>query len=933
MYASLQSRTLAVDGAALPTYGGEPVLTPVRLSGGEKLGRLYSYTLDLATANGPIMDVLLAKELISAEALIGQEIAISIEFEGSGTFESGRPGLSNSVNLGAGRRTITGLITAVSCTGASDRQVFYRFTVRPWLWLATRNRENRIFQNQSVVEITESILKGGRYPFPYELQLAAPGFSTGYPKRDYVRQFWCSDFDFLSTLWRQWGLYFFMQESTLVLCDSPGSHRPHGNAYDTIQYHAPGGKRIDEEHISELELSYQLTAGATYLTDYDYTRSRASFGIAQNDPSNSAFDNAEQYAWGDFSQPLAGAMGLSGDPNDHRREAEALARVHVDALRCRSLRARGRGNVRGLATGHTFYIENHPIQTANAEYLVVATTTDVRNVDDTSQRSSSDARYQCVTDFVVQPANTFFKNRQKLKRKPRCEGETAVVVGPAAATTWLDGYARVKVRFHWDRVSPSDQNASCWLRVSSPWQGNGFGTIYSPRIGQEVMVLYHEGNPDKPYVCGRMVNQFNQPPWKLPDNEALSGTRSRELNGAMANSIVVDDTKGELQVQVESEHAQSRLVLGYNTRIDGNAGRRQARGEGWELATDSWGVLRANKGMLVTTETRDGAQAPAKDMSETIQRLMQAGEQHDQMALLAQQNKAQDAGANQNDATSAIRTQNDAIRGVATTTGNPFPEMTRPDMVLASAAGIGMTAADSVHLASQQDHAVTAGRDVSIASGRSLFASVRDTVSLFAARFGIRLFAARGNVEIQAQGNAMALAALKDVTITSTDGKIVINAAKEIWIGAAGSFIQITGEGIVNGTPGRILEKCASWSKPGPMSLQKQQEFFESQTELPFSQKVLLDETFRKQDGTPRPVRYRFVDQIGTVLGSGMIDENGKTLRAFTDSPQQLKAVFDLHGGEWTTMSFAASFPISSNESDKQDACVFDYVDHESSDS
>ncbi|MDR6374706.1 type VI secretion system Vgr family protein [Paraburkholderia caledonica] len=892
MYAYLQSRTLAVDGAALPTYGGEPVLTPVRLSGGEKLGRLYSYTLDLATANGPIMDVLLAKELISAEALIGQEIAISIEFEGSGTFESGRPGLSNSVNLGAGRRTITGLITAVSCTGASDRQVFYRFTVRPWLWLATRNRENRIFQNQSVVEITESILKGGRYPFPYELQLAAPGFSTGYPKRDYVRQFWCSDFDFLSMLWRHWGLYFFMQESTLVLCDSPGSHRPHGNAYDTIQYHAPGGKRIDEEHISELELSYHLTAGATYLTDYDYTRSRASLGTAQNDPSDSAFDNAEQYAWGDYSQPLAGAMGLSGDPNDHRREAEALARVHVDALRCRSLRARGRGNVRGLATGHTFYIENHPIQTANAEYLVVATTTDVRNVDDTSQRSSSDARYQCVTDFVVQPANTFFKNRQKVKRKPRCEGETAVVVGPAAATTWIDGYARVKVRFHWDRVSPSDQNASCWLRVLSPWQGNGFGTIYSPRIGQEVMVLYHEGNPDKPYVCGRMVNQFNQPPWKLPDNEALSGTRSRELNGAMANSIVVDDTKGELQVQIESEHAQSRLVLGYNTRIDGNAGRRQARGEGWELATDSWGVLRANKGMLVTTETRDGAQAPAKDMSETIQRLMQAGEQHGALALAAQRHSAQEPGTDQSDVARTIHTQNDAIRGGARTTVNPFPEMTRPDMVLASAAGIGMTAADSVHIAAGENVALTTGSHVSISAGRSIFASIRERLSVFVQQLGIKLIAASGKVEIQAQSDSVEIIADQVLKLISARKRIEITAAEEILLNARGSYIRINGAGIEHGTPAKWVAHAGSHALPGPKSLPVQV----SGMDMPkaFSNRLDVYDIFWRRNFAE--VEYTARNASGDLIAQGTLDEDGRTPRLSTDQSETIHVLVGTKG-------------------------------------
>ncbi|WP_408292547.1 type VI secretion system Vgr family protein, partial [Paraburkholderia sp. RL17-373-BIF-A] len=219
--------------------------------------------------------------------------------------------------------------------------------------------------------------------------------------------------------------------------------------------------------------------------------------------------------------------------------------------------------------------------------------------------------FECVTDFVLQSPNRFFRNRPK--KKPRCYAETAVVVGPKDQTTWVDAYGRVKICYLWDVDRPKDENASCWVRVSSPWQGNSFGSIYVPRIGQEVTINYHEGDPDKPYIADRMVNRLRQPPWLLPANYALSGTRTQELKGFQANQIVADDTPGKLQVQVSSDHAQSRLIVGYNTRIDGNKGRKEARGEGWELATDAWGVLRANQGMVISTETRAGATAPVKD--------------------------------------------------------------------------------------------------------------------------------------------------------------------------------------------------------------------------------------------------------------------------------------------------------------------------------
>jgi len=162
-----------------------------------------------------------------------------------------------------------------------------------------------------------------------------------------------------------------------------------------------------------------------------------------------------------------------------------------------------------------------------------------------------------------------------------------------------------------------------------------------------------------------------------------------------------------------------------------------------------------------------------------------------------------------------MKTQNDAIRGSAKSYENPSPEMTRPDVVVASAAGIALTATDSTHMASVNDHAVTAGRDYSLSAGRSWHVSARGSVSLFAYQDGMRFHAAKGAVQMQAQSGPMSFAALKDLTVSSTDGKVIITAAKEVWIGAGGSYIQINGSGIINGSPGPILEKGASWDVPG----------------------------------------------------------------------------------------------------------------------
>ncbi|MFD2000191.1 type VI secretion system tip protein VgrG, partial [Paraburkholderia dipogonis] len=381
---------------------------------------------------------------------------------------------------------------------------------------------------------------------------------------------------------------------------------------------------------------------------------------------------------------------------------------------------------------------------------------------------------------------------------------------------YIDFRNRLRIQFDWDRQVELDGSTSIWVRVMSQWQGGEMGVVAPGRAGQMVLVAHVHGDPDRPVVAGFVVDRFNMPPWALPANAALSGIRSSSLGyGRRSNHLALDDTPGRMQAQLASDQANSRFVAGFNTRIDGNRGRTEARGEGIEIATDAHAVMRANRGLLVTTETRAGATAPVKDMGETVQRLTQARQQHEDLSLLAKQHNAQTPQASQSDAASTIRTQNEAIRGGAQTPENPSPEMTRPDVVMASAAGIATTAADSTHMASANDHAVTAGRDVSVSLGRSLIASVRGAISLFAWQLGMKLIAAKGRVEIQAQSDQMALAALKDVTISSTDGRIVITAATEVWLGAGGSYIQINGSGITNGSPGPILEKGASWDVPG----------------------------------------------------------------------------------------------------------------------
>jgi type VI secretion system secreted protein VgrG len=470
-----------------------------------------------------------------------------------------------------------------------------------------------------------------------------------------------------------------------------------------------------------------------------------------------------------------------------------------------------------LRVGYTFHLEDYPLAPGNGEYLVVATKIEIVNNDTVTNRGALQRQYTCDTRFTVQPAKTYFRTPQKAK-KPRSHGEVAIVTGYSDSKIWTDKYGRAKVWFPWDREGQQDQDSSCWVRVSSPWQGASYGAIYIPRVGHEVVIGYHDNDPDRPYIAGRHVNQFHEPPWPLPANQALSGWMSEDLEGPTTNSVVTDDTPGKLQVQVTSDHAQSRLVLGSNTRIDRRKGRSEARGEGFELATQAHGVVRANLGMLITTEAREGASAPVKDMGETVQRLTQARELHESLADLAQQNQAQDHGHDQSDVAKAIKAQNAEIRGVAGKSADgTFPELSRPHLILASPAGIETTTAQSTHVASDEHIALTSGQHLSLSAGGRLLASVMNGVRLFCQKAGMKLIAAGGDIDLKALADSVNI--LAKLNITQTANRITITAREELLINGGGSYTRWNGAGVETGTAGTWTVHSAGRSLVGPKSI------------------------------------------------------------------------------------------------------------------
>ncbi|WP_211453596.1 type VI secretion system Vgr family protein [Collimonas antrihumi] len=817
-------RTLSVKSAAIPKIMGQPALVAVSIKGTEALNNLFIYKILLKTPDdmlnfGPAADHDLA-------AFERQELTVEIQLDGAGSFIPGMPGSSGSANVGAGIREISGIITRATMLRQVGRHAFYELTLEPWLRLADDNADCRIFQDKSVVDILDEVLS--KYTFSVDKRLF-----DDYPKRDYVTQYSESDFTFFSRLCQDAGINYCFEHTDgkhrLVLSDSNSSHRPfHSEAYHALNYFDEK-PRIDQEYIHTFSPSQRLTPGRYTTRDYDYTRPRSTLEVTDNDPRASDH-NAEVYEYhtdAHYVQPKAGPQQATNDPLDEGRKN---ARIRMERLRNDVQRASGSGHLRAVVPGCTFKLGRHPSTQANIEYLIVATHFEMEEVGQATQpQDSGSQQFRVNVDFEVVPLRGGQYRPERVTPRPAMHILTAIVVGPENEPLWTDNLGRIKVQFQWDRLGQSDQNSSCWVRVSSPWAGNQLGAIHIPRINQEVLIDFISGNPDLPICTGRVHNTLNTPPWSLPGQSALSGWRSRELSkdggnsaGGRSNHLILDDTEDKIQTQLKSDHQHSQLSLGNITRIEDNAGRKDPRGEGFELRTDGHGAIRAKDGLIITTEARNKAQSHIKDIDEPVQRLTQAREQQESQADLAQQHQAQENGVDQSDVCKAIKAQNDAIKGSGgdAKAGN-FPELTEPHLVLASPAGIETTTPKSTHIASGEHIALTSGWHLSMAVGKSLYASIADKLSVFVHKLGIKLIAASGKVQIQAQNDDMELIAKKVMDIISATDWINLKARKGIRLQGGHSEFVIGGDddGIIGRTPGVFHVWSADTQTFGPKSV------------------------------------------------------------------------------------------------------------------
>lgn len=780
--------------------------------------------MDFPRNDGPANAVMLVNKMTMREEL-SRDFCIDAELLSDNANISLTSMMGRMVTLSLVRengtlRYLNGYVARFCFLRADGGFAYYQMVLQPWLAFARLRKDNVSFHHRSVIELTETTFAQYRQrDWTTRLSL-----DYGDHQLTCANQHNETDYNHLHRRWEAAGLYYSYAHRadghTLILSDNSTQAEP----IDTTHVDGAAGQmhfRADTgsgegDGIRDWQAIRALGSAKLTLASFNYKSPRPQLVTGHTLHAQGEVDAYERYE----------NTGAYGFPDV--RAGELLAQRQMEQLDQDTEYIKAAGNDRAAEPGRIFRLDGHfraddAASAAGAgagagagDYLIVS----VEHV--------ASNNYLAGRDSLSTYTNTFVCLRRDIRWRPGsghnstpCTSpglQTAIVVGPPGEEIHTDELGRIKLQFHWDRLGKYDQASSPWIRVMMPMAGQYFGQSGLPRVGQEVVVQFLDGNIDHPIVVGVVYNRSNMPPWNLPSQKVLSGLRSRELasggDGA-SNHLILDDSKGAMQAQLKSDHAHSQLSLGSITRIETSHGRLDARGEGWELATNAWGVARANRGMLITTEARVNGSAHSKDMGETQQRLGSAQQQQASLAKLAQQAGAQDE-ADQAKAVAAFKAQNQGIEGHAGAPGS-FPQLSAPHLVLASPAGIAATTGGSIHLASDQHTALTTSQDLSIANGGSLFASVRQALRLFVHKAGMRLVAAAGDIDLRALSDSVNL--LAKLNITQTANRITISAKEEVVINGGGSYAKFSAGGIEQGTNGTFVAHAAKHSLPGPKSV------------------------------------------------------------------------------------------------------------------
>ncbi|STL82672.1 VGR-related protein [Escherichia coli] len=740
-------------------------------------------------------------------------------------------------------RTLHGIITGFKLLSSSRDEARYEVRLEPRMALLTRSRQNAIYQNLTVPQIVEKILRERHQmrgqDFVFNLK-------SEYPSREQVMQYGEDDLTFISRLLSEVGIWFrFATDARLKIeviefyDDQSGYERGL-----TLPLRHPSGLHDGAtEAVWGLNTAYSVVEKSVTTRDYNYRTATAEMMTEQHDATggdNTTYGEAYHYA-DNFLQ--------KGD-KEAAESGAFYARIRHERYLNEQAILKGQSTSSLLMPGLEIKVQGDDAPAVFRKGVLITGVT---------ASAARDRSYELT--FTAIPYSERYGYRPALIPRPVMAGTlparvTSTVKNDIYAHIDKDGRYRVNLDFDRDTWKPGYE--SLWVRQSRPYAGDTYGLHLPLLAGTEVSIAFEEGNPDRPYIAGVKHDSAHT------DHVTIQNYKRNVLRTPANNKIRLDDERGKEHIKVSTEYGgKSQLNLGHLV----DAGKQQ-RGEGFELRTDLWGAVRAKKGIFISADAQDKAQGQVREMAPAMAILDGAQSQMKSLST-----DAQTANADPADLSSQIALLQQSVK-----------DLTQAAILLSAPKGVAIASGEHLQLAASKNLIANAGNHADIGVVKNMFIGVGQALSVFVRKAGIKLFANKGAISVQAQNDLMELLAQKSIEITSTEDEIKITAKKKITLNGGGSYIRLDACGIEAGTPGEYNVKAGYYGRKPKAKLTPELMAFPVIESGEFNAKFL----FTDDDGLPYAnTKYIACFSDGTQK-EGITDENGYTENFNTDSKQTI---------------------------------------------
>ncbi|WP_145554777.1 type VI secretion system tip protein VgrG [Yersinia canariae] len=766
------------------------------------------------------------------------------------------------------QRVIQGVVTGFKRLSASKDECRYELSLQPRLALLSRSHQNGIYQDMSVPQIVEKILRERHdmrgQDFVFTL-------AREYPRREQVMQYGEDDLTFISRLLAEVGIWFrFTADSKLNIdvVEFYDDQRFYPTGL-TLQAVPPSGMHDSAvESVWDLSSAHQVVEKSVSTGDYNYRTATADMTAGADITRGDTTTYGEAYHYAD-NYLTAGSEG-----REPESESGAFyARLRHERYLNNQSRFSGVGNAATLGPGQELKVTGNDVPTQFGKGVIITRITSY---------ARRDRNYE--VHFEAIPYSEDYCFRPALIRKPTMAGTLpARVTSTTANDTYghIDKYGRYRVNLMFDRDSWESGYESLWVRQARPYAGDTYGLHLPLLAGTEVAIAFEDGNPDRPYIAYVLHDSAHG------DHVTISNYKRNVLRTPSNNKLRLEDERGKEHIKLSTEYGgKSQLNLGH--LVDNE---KQPRGEGFELRTDSYGALRADKGIFISADGQAKAQGKVLEMQPAIGLLQGAQEQMEAISADAQTATASPADLQ---AQISLLQQN-------------LSELKQAVILLSAPKGIALTSGEHLQMSASENLIATAGKNTDISVAKNFFIGVGNTLSIFVRKLGMKLIANQGPITVQAQNDLMELLARKAITITSTEDEIKITAKKRITLNAGGSYITLDENRIESGTAGEYLTKAGNYGRLDKASLKSAMPAFPiiepGEQSLRFA--FYGDDNVIGSMGHLVGQPYNIRNSAGEVIASGVLDQSGRFPRVKTQEADEL--TLTLGEEKWTVEELIAS--------------------------